>query len=141
MLIQGTIVTKLIPLSRDRFCSLSRVQLSCGERTTCFAYIKIPSTGCSLGGRSVSPISSLNSISTLRQIAVIGISFIPLSKGFSLASHVIKFVQEEVNNPSLHHGIMFQLKTEVEYRAVAFCSGEHQYPQLHPELEVNYEVK
>jgi hypothetical protein len=55
-------------------------------------YSKVLLNGSILGGRLVSPNISNISISILRQIADMGVSLVPLSKGFSLDSPICSIV-------------------------------------------------
>ncbi len=53
---------------------------------------------------------------------------------------ITKLIRDIHNNPKNSHGMMIQLRTEIYYRALVFCSSDHENPEKWPELEVVYET-
>lgn len=51
---------------------------------------------------------------------------------------ITKFIKERYANPTSHYGYLLKLNNETPYRSIAFCSSNHQYQQLAPELKVEY---
>lgn len=53
---------------------------------------------------------------------------------------IASFLNDQLKHPNLYYGIMFQIKTEVPYRLIAFCSKEHIYgATLKPILKITYQ--
>ena len=54
---------------------------------------------------------------------------------------VRKLVEDMVENPDESFGFMYMLDNEDYYRAMIFASGDHENSNLHPELNIQYEVR
>jgi PKD repeat protein len=53
---------------------------------------------------------------------------------------ITELIRDSYNDPENSHGMLIHLRTEIYYRALVFCSSDHENPDKWPELEVVYEI-
>jgi len=53
---------------------------------------------------------------------------------------ISELIRDSYNDPENSHGMLIHLRTEIYYRALVFCSSDHENPEKWPELEVVYEI-
>lgn len=51
---------------------------------------------------------------------------------------VTSWVADEIALPTSYYGFLMQLNNNTPYRAIAFCSSDHQFPSLRPKMVIEY---
>lgn len=60
------------------------------------------------------------------------------SRSETYSVDVTQFITDQLASPSKYYGFMYNLLNESAYRSVVFCTSDHQYSSLHPELNITY---